>query len=93
MRVPDDPEPQEPAQRAAVAVVKAWIEGDPPANLRVKVMAAPLTAGGEPAELGTAASIGDACALVGDWLERFVATSPRSRRLSMVHPPAPGRDR
>ena len=69
-----------------MAVVKAWIEGDAPANLRVKVTAAPLTAGGEPAELGTTASIGDACALVGEWLEGFVATSPTGRRLAVVHP-------
>jgi hypothetical protein len=87
MKVPDDPEPPEPAQVAAVAVVRAWIEGDAPADLRVKIMAAPLTPGGEPADLGTTASIGDACALLGDWLERFAATNRRSRRLGVVHPP------
>jgi hypothetical protein len=86
VKVPEDPAPYEPAQIAAVAVVRVWIEGDAPADLRVKITAAPLTSGGEPAELGTTASIVDACALLGDWLEGFAATNSRSRRLGVVPP-------
>ena len=73
---------------AAVAIVKAWIEGDPPSNLRIHVHAASLDGGGE-TDLGTTADIGEACMLVGTWLTGFAADNGGAR-LGLVGRRGPG---
>ena len=87
MRVGPDPEPVEPSGPAAVGVLRAWIEGDPPMDLRVKVIAAPLEDGAETTDLGTVTTIDDACALLAEWLERFAATHRPLPRLGVLPPP------
>jgi hypothetical protein len=64
---PNGPEP------VGVLVLRAWIEGDHPDGLRVRILK--LTdagSGGEPEQMA-AATIEEACSIVSRWLEDFTS--------------------
>lgn len=60
-----------PGERAAVLVIRAWIEGDPP-TLRMRITRTfDVTAADESSE--ATASVDDALAIVRRWLEQLQA--------------------
>lgn len=63
----------------AVAVVKAWIDGEPPGRLKIRITSEPLTAT-QSHDSSVAASVDDACAIIRHWLEAFVTTDRVARR-------------
>ena len=73
------PDRASPRARPAttIAIVRAWVEGDAPADLRIRIVSVPVDAG-ETADIGVATSIGEACELVRAWLERFSAAHRQS---------------
>jgi len=63
----------------AVAVVKAWIDGEPPGRLKIRITSEPLT-GTQSHDSSVAATVDDACAMIRRWLEAFVASDQVARR-------------
>jgi len=65
--------------RTGVLVVRAWLEGGAPSNLRVRVV---MTDRGQ-TQSGAAAEVGDTCRIVRDWLDTLVLSAdPQSSRPS-----------
>lgn len=60
-----------PAERFAVAVIRAWIEPGVDDTLRVRVM---RRTGGSSTDdtIGVTSDIGEACAIIEGWLREFV---------------------
>ena len=54
-------------------MVRAWIEGEPP-SLRIRIVRTLDISGGQE-ESTAVASVDEACAVVRDWLEEFVAVT------------------
>jgi hypothetical protein len=61
-----------------VAVIRAWIDGDPPRDLRIRVVKVAERAS-DSGDMGVTSDIGVACAIVRGWLESFADAGGRSR--------------
>jgi hypothetical protein len=64
---------ERPSERAAAAIVRAWIEAGETDGLRVRVTEILDLDQGTSRPLPAATSIGEACSIIGRWLEEFVA--------------------
>jgi hypothetical protein len=55
----------------AVAVVRAWIEGEPPGQLKIRITSA-LDVAGDSRTIGTTTHVHEASAMVEAWLAAFI---------------------
>lgn len=60
-------------ERRGVLLLRAWVEGEPPLGLRVRIIR--LHGEGEPSSTVTS-TVDATCALVQSWLNELLKTSP-----------------
>jgi hypothetical protein len=62
-----------PSDRTAVLIVRLWFEPDHAAGLRARITQ--TTASGDERAIAVVASADDICAVVKEWVERFLASN------------------
>lgn len=65
-------------ERLAVAVVRAWIEGEPPGQLKIRITSA-FDVAGDARTIGTTTHVQEAAAMLEAWLAAFAGGNQRGR--------------